>query len=203
MCDHFVRTQLSSSNPDARTSRPTHTSPMRVRIPTAAPRDPHTSTASVLGTVLIPKRALLLTMRFKFGYTGIRVRDLDKAIQFFTSVLGMKLQGRIKAPLNKGEFANLLTLDEKHWLEINWYADDSPVAGPFKEGDELDHLGFEVDDFDGALQRLKDAGYPAMIGPIEDGDWKVAFFKVVDGIWLDIYHITKKRTPAPKKKRKK
>jgi catechol 2,3-dioxygenase-like lactoylglutathione lyase family enzyme len=71
----------------------------------------------------------LLAMRFKFGYTGIRVRDLDKAIQFFTSVLGMKLQGRIKAPLNKREFANLLTLDEKHWLEINWYADDSPVAG--------------------------------------------------------------------------
>ena len=53
----------------------------------------------------------MLTMRFKFGYTGIRVRDLDKAIQFFTSVLGMKLQGRIKAPLNKREFANLLTLD--------------------------------------------------------------------------------------------
>ena len=145
----------------------------------------------------------MLTMRFKFGYTGIRVRDLDKAIQFFTNVLGMKLQGRIKAPLNKGEFANLLTPDEKHWLEINWYADDSPVAGPFKEGDELDHLGFEVDDFDGALQRLKDAGYPAMIGPIEDGEWKVAFFKVIDGIWLDIYHITKKKTSAPKKKQKK
>jgi lactoylglutathione lyase len=143
-------------------------------------------------------------MRFKFGYTGIRVRDLDKAIQFFTNVLGMKLLGRIKAPSNKGEFANLLTVDEKHWLEINWYEDDSPVAGPFKEGDELDHLGFEVDDFNGALQRLRDAGYPPMIGPIEDGEWKVAFFKVVDGIWLDIYHITKKkRTPTPKKKRKK
>jgi catechol 2,3-dioxygenase-like lactoylglutathione lyase family enzyme len=142
-------------------------------------------------------------MRFKFGYTGIRVRDLDKAVQFFTSVLGMKLQGRIKAPLNKGEFANLLTLDEKHWLEINWYADDSPVAGPFKEGDELDHLGFEVDDFDGALERLKHSGYPPMIGPTEDGEWKVAFFKVIDGIWLDIYHITKKRTPARRKKRKK
>ena len=89
---------------------------MRVRIPTAAPRDPHTGIASVIGTILIPKRTLFLTMRFKFGYTGIRVRDLDKAIQFFTSVLGMKLQGRIRAPLNKGEFANLLTLDEKHWL---------------------------------------------------------------------------------------
>ena len=88
-------------------------------------------------TVLIPKRAPLLTMRFKFGYTGIRVRDLDKAIQFFTSVLGMKLQGRIKTPLNKGEFANLLTLDEKQWLEINRYADDSPVTGSTGTPDKL------------------------------------------------------------------
>jgi lactoylglutathione lyase len=132
-------------------------------------------------------------MKFRFGYTGIRVRDLDKAIQFFTEILGMKLQGRIKVPLNKGEFANLSTKDEKHWLEINWYADDSPVAGPFKEGDELDHLGFEADNFDGALQRLKGAGYSPMIGPIEDGEWKVAFFRVIDGIWLDIYQITKKK----------
>ncbi len=145
----------------------------------------------------------LVSMRFKFGYTGIRVRDLDNAIQFFTSVLGMKLQARIKAPSNKGEFANFLTPGEKHWLEINWYADDSPVAGPFKEGDELDHLGFEVDDFDLALQRITHAGYPPTIGPIEDGKWKVAFFKVIDGIWLDVYHISRKKTPTHKKKRKK
>jgi lactoylglutathione lyase len=144
----------------------------------------------------------LLGMRFKFGYTGIRVRDLDRAIDFFTDVLGMKLQCRIKAPWNKGEFANLSTPDEKHWLEINWYNDDSPVACPFREGDELDHLGFEVDDFSGALQRLKDAGYPPMIGPIEEGEWKVAFFKAIDGIWLDIYHITKKKTSHDKRRKK-
>ena len=63
-------------------------------------------------------------------------------------------------------------------------------------------MGFEVDDFEGALQQLDDAGYPPMIGPIDDGEWKVAFFKVIDGIWLDIYHITEKKTPVPKKKRK-
>jgi len=31
------------------------------------------------------------TMKFKFGYTGIRVRDLDKAIEFYTKLLGMKV----------------------------------------------------------------------------------------------------------------
>jgi len=32
-------------------------------------------------------------MDFRFRYTGIRVRDLDAAIEFFTKTLGMKLQG--------------------------------------------------------------------------------------------------------------
>lgn len=141
-------------------------------------------------------------MRFRFGYTGIRVRDLDKAVEFFTAVLGMKVRGRVKSSENKGEFVNLVTRDEKHWLEINWYADDSPVAGPFREGEELDHLGFEVDNFDGAMQRLKEAGYSPEMGPFEGGGWKVAFFKVVEGLWLDIYHVARKK-PVSKRKRAK
>ena len=135
-------------------------------------------------------------MKFYFGYTGIRVRDLDKAIDFFTKLLGMKVQARIPAPWHKGEFVNLATPDKKHWLEINWYADESPVAGPFSMGDQLDHLGFEVDDFEGALKHLNDAGYPTIIGPRKAGEWEFAFVKGVDDIWLDVYRITKK----PKKK---
>ena len=37
-------------------------------------------------------------MKFRFRYTGIRVRDLDGAINFFTRILGMKLESRVKAP---------------------------------------------------------------------------------------------------------
>lgn len=137
-------------------------------------------------------------MKAKFGYTGIRVRDLNKAVEFFTKVLGMKVQARVPAPWNKGEFVNLVTGDGKHWLEINWYADDSPAAGPYSEGEQLDHLGFEVDDFEGALKQLNDAGYPTLMGPTKAGKWHFAFVKVVDDIWLDVYKIDK----APKKKPK-
>jgi catechol 2,3-dioxygenase-like lactoylglutathione lyase family enzyme len=143
-------------------------------------------------------------MKFNFGYTGIRVRDIDKAIYFFTKLLGMKVQARIPAPWNKGEFVNLVSGDGKHWLEINWYADDGPVAEPFSIGEQLDHLGFEVDDFEGSLKRLNDAGYPTLIGPRKAGKWEFAFVKGVDDIWLDIYRIThklKKRTIKKAKKR--
>jgi hypothetical protein len=64
----------------------------------------------------------------------------------------MKVQSRTKSPHNRGEFANFVTEDDKHSLEVNWYDDDSLVAGLFREGEELDRLGFEVDEFEGALQ---------------------------------------------------
>ncbi len=129
----------------------------------------------------------------KFSYTGIRVRNLDGAIEFFTKYLGMKLRSRIKADWTKGEFANLVSKGEKHWLEINWYSDDSPIAAPFREGEELDHLGFQVDDFEGLLKKLSDAGYPTRIGPIKMGTWKVAFVQGYENVWLDIYTIRKKK----------
>jgi lactoylglutathione lyase len=126
----------------------------------------------------------------RFSYTGLRVRDLDKAIDFFTNVLGMKLRARVEAPWNKGVFANLGYEDgSDHYLELNWYAPDSPHFSEFVEGDQLDHLGFRVRDFAGTLKKLEDAGYPVEIGPIHQDKWHVAFVKGVEGIWLDVYQV--------------
>ena len=137
-------------------------------------------------------------MKADFTYTGIRVRDLDRAIDFFTRVLGMRLKGRHKADWTKGEFANLFSGDGKHWLELNWYAPDSPIEGPFREGDELDHLGFEVDDLDETLARLKEEGYEPRHA-YKGGGWQIAFVPVVDGLWLDLFH---RPHPRPKKRAK-
>lgn len=90
----------------------------------------------------------------QFGYTGIRVRDLDKAIEFFTNILGMKLEETVETPLNKGIFANLHYEKDKHALELNWYAKDSPLYTEFEEGDQLDHLGIYAKDFDSLLKKL-------------------------------------------------
>ena len=126
---------------------------------------------------------------FKFGYTGLRVQDLDGAIEFFTKLLGMKLKSRVKATWNKGEFANLAYEGESHYLELNWYAPDSPYYTKFVEGEQLDHLGVKVSDFDGTLKRLADAGYPVKIGPIYEGGWHIAFVRGFEGIWLDVYKV--------------
>lgn len=129
----------------------------------------------------------------RFGYTGLRVRDLDKAIEFFTETLGMRLRSKVDATWNRGVFANLGYDGEEHYLELNWYAPDSPHHAQFVEGEQLDHLGIKVEDFEGTLKRLEDAGYPIKIGPIHDDGWHIAFVEGVEGIWLDIYKVD----PAP------
>jgi lactoylglutathione lyase len=125
----------------------------------------------------------------QFGYTGLRVRDIDKAIEFFTKVLGMKLRARIEATSNKGVFANLGYDGDNHYLELNWYATDSPHYTKFVEGDQLDHLGLKVKDFDRTLKKLDDAGYPVKIGPVHEDNWHIAFVKGYEGIWFDIYKV--------------
>lgn len=104
----------------------------------------------------------------------------------------MTLQSRVKADWTKGEFVSMVSKGEKHWLELNWYADDSPVVAPFQEGEELDHLGLEVENFKELLKNLNNAGYPTRIGPIKYGTWEVAFVQDFENIWLDIYRIHRK-----------
>ena len=101
----------------------------------------------------------------------------------------MKVLSRVDAPWNKGVFANLGYDDEDHYLELSWYAPDSPYYTEFVAGDLLDHLGLKVRDFDGTLKRLEDAGYPVKIGPIHEGKEHIAFVEGYEGIWLDIYKV--------------
>lgn len=126
-------------------------------------------------------------MKFSLAYTGIRVRDLDRSVEFYAHVLGMERLRRIKSPETDGEFAVLRSEGSSHWLEINWYAEASPVAGPYREGDELDHLAFQVDDLDAALGYLKERGYPAVRGPIETKSTRWAYVKDPDGIWVEVF----------------
>jgi catechol 2,3-dioxygenase-like lactoylglutathione lyase family enzyme len=130
----------------------------------------------------------------QFGYTGLRVRDLDKAIEFFTNILGMKLAEIVDTPWNKGKFANLgYENDGKygHSLELSWYAKDSPHYTEFVEGDQLDHLGIYAKDFDVLLKKLDEAGYPVKIGPTQMGQFKWAHVKAYEGIWLNVYCMAK------------
>jgi len=57
----------------------------------------------------------------KFYYTGIRVRDMDESIAFYTDVMGMKLLDRSKIITTNGEVASLKSPKSDQILELNFY----------------------------------------------------------------------------------
>jgi lactoylglutathione lyase len=118
-------------------------------------------------------------------YTGIRVKDMDESIAFYTEVLGMKLLGREKTPQTQGEGAMLKSPDSEQVIELNWYAEGSKFGDPYVNGSEVDHLGFDVENLAEWMGELEAKGAKILVRPHEIGDWNEAFIEDPNGIWIE------------------
>lgn len=125
-------------------------------------------------------------MKATWVYVGIRVQDLQKSIEFYTTLLGMKVTTRSKIEETKGEVVYLESEPSGFRLELNYYANDSPYATDYVVGDGLDHLAFKVDNLDAALHEARVAGYP-MIQEIKSGSSRWAYIEDPNGIWIELY----------------
>jgi len=121
-------------------------------------------------------------VRARFSYTGIGVRDMDRSIKFYTEKLGMELLGRYKIRETDGEIAELKSPGGDQMLELNWYSN----RGEYRNGDEVDHLAFEVNDVDVALAELRSCGVEVAVEPFNEGGSRLAFVKDPDGIWIEL-----------------
>lgn len=120
----------------------------------------------------------------KFLHTSITVKDLDESIDFYTKHLGLKLLRRREIPENNAEVAFLA--DEAHSAEIEltyWRGKERYV-----EGDQLDHLAFEVDDLDAVIKRVREEGVEVAKEPytLKGGSRRLAFIKDPNGIWIEL-----------------
>ena len=110
-----------------------------------------------------------------FIYTGIRVKDMDESIAFYTKVLNMTVaEKRERTEPTKGEVVTLKSNLTNQLLELNWHAGESPFCSEYRNGEELDHLAFEVDDIDKWVSELHTKGVkieiqPGEIGALSDG----------------------------------
>ena len=125
-------------------------------------------------------------MKARLYYTGIRVRDLDRSIGFYTGVLGMKLEGRFKLQATGGEVASLVSEEKGHSLELNYYAEGSKYFTPYAQGESLDHLAFQVEDLDGALSEAERAGYPTVLD-IKGEKSRWAYIQDPDGNYIELF----------------
>jgi lactoylglutathione lyase len=124
-------------------------------------------------------------MKTSFIYTGIRVKDMKESIDFYTKVLGMKLIGKSKIPIAKGDVANLITEGGEFSLELNHYSKASKYDSRYVVGEGLDHLAFGVDDLDGLISKAKKMGHPVVTEmKTEKSRW--VYIKDPNGIWIEL-----------------
>lgn len=121
-----------------------------------------------------------------FTYTGIRVRDLERSIDFYTRVLGMHLVFRMRLRKTHGAVALLRSPRSRQRLELNWYEPGSRYARPFVVGEGLDHLAFRTPDLAKAIREFRKAGLKVIDGP--HGRPKAAWIYIrdPDGLWLEV-----------------
>jgi lactoylglutathione lyase len=128
----------------------------------------------------------MIVMKTKFYYVGIRVTNVQKSIDFYTKLLGMKVINRGKIEQTKGETIAMQNEEGGFVLELNYYEKDSPFNTKYTVGEGLDHLAFKVEDLDKALEEARKQGYYVILEmKSKEGKW--AYIEDPDGIWIEVF----------------
>jgi len=122
------------------------------------------------------------------SYFGIRVRDLERSLKFYTEVFGLKEVARgDHQKYGAGLYVLLRDIKSGQKLELNWYPEGSRHATPYTPGEGLDHIAFVVDDLKVKYKEMLEKGAePTDIDPSETGGW-LAYLRDPDGNWIEIY----------------
>ena len=123
-------------------------------------------------------------MNYRFYYTGIRVQNLNRSLDFYTKALGMKVANQGTMP-HGGKYVQLVGQGSRQKLELNWYPQGSRFFTPYGRGEELDHIAFVVDDVGRALRELVERGARVAVPP-EKSEGTEVYVKDPDGIWIEL-----------------
>lgn len=124
-------------------------------------------------------------MDSRFLYTGIRVRNLERSLAFYSKAFGMTVASRGRMA-HGGVFVQLAAPGSSHRLELNWYPRGNPFYAPYVRGEELDHIAFRCRDVRAEFRRLVRAGAKIAVPPWDEDGYVLAFVKDPDGIWIEL-----------------
>lgn len=127
------------------------------------------------------------TSGFQFLHTMIRVKDLEKSLDFYTRHLGMKVLRQKDYPGGEFTLAFVGYGDEKDHtvLELthNWGQEED-----YTHGSGFGHLAIGVPDIYGTCERLEKEGVkiPRPPGPMKHGNTVIAFIEDPDGYKIEL-----------------
>ncbi len=122
----------------------------------------------------------------KILHTMLRVGDLQRSIDFYTKVMGMKLLRTTDRP------------EQKYTLAFVGYGDESEGAvleltynygvDRYELGTAFGHIAIAVDDARAACERIRAAGGTVTreAGPVKGGSTVIAFVQDPDGYKIEL-----------------
>jgi catechol 2,3-dioxygenase-like lactoylglutathione lyase family enzyme len=104
--------------------------------------------------------------------TSVLVDDQEKALRFYTDVLGFEKKHDI--PMGDARWLTVVSPEDRDGTELLLEPDGHPAARPFKEAlvaDGIPYTSFGVDDVDAEFRRLQGHGVrftqePLAMGPV-------------------------------------
>ena len=119
--------------------------------------------------------------------TSVLVDDQDKALRFYTDMLGF--QKKTDIALGEARWLTVVSPDDPQGPELVLEPDGHPAAGPFKAAlvaDGIPATSFAVDDVPAEFQRLRGLGVRFTQEPLEMGAVTTAVFDDTCGNLIQI-----------------
>jgi catechol 2,3-dioxygenase-like lactoylglutathione lyase family enzyme len=107
----------------------------------------------------------------RINITSVLVDDQDKALAFYTDVLGFVKKQDI--PLGEARWLTVVSPADPDGTELLLEPDGHPAAGPFKKAlvsDGIPFTSFAVDDVNAEFERLKALGVRFTQEPVNMGE---------------------------------
>jgi catechol 2,3-dioxygenase-like lactoylglutathione lyase family enzyme len=119
--------------------------------------------------------------------SSIFVDDQDKALPFYTEVLGFEKKTEI--PLGEARWLTVVSAEEPNGTELVLEPDAHPAVKPFREAlitDGIPFTSFAVNDISAEFERLRALGVRFTQEPVEMGPVTTAVFDDTCGNLIQI-----------------
>jgi catechol 2,3-dioxygenase-like lactoylglutathione lyase family enzyme len=123
----------------------------------------------------------------RINLTSVLVDDQDKALHFYTDVLGFEKKTEI--PLGAHRWLTVVSPEARDGTELVLEPDGHPAAKPFKQAlveDGIPFTSFAVDDVHAEFERLRSRGVEFTQEPVESGPVTTAVFDDTCGNLIQI-----------------
>lgn len=130
--------------------------------------------------------------RMKIKLTSVFVSDQEKALKFYTEVLGFVKKADV--PLGKFKWLTVVSADEPNGTELLLEPNDNPAAKTYQEAifkQGIPAAAFAVEDIQKEFQRMKKLGVNFKTEPTNMGPVTIAVFNDTCGNLIQIIQAQK------------